>query len=93
MIDPRCADESPHQPHGVCPGRDDADWCWFHYAREPVDPEVGSFLICGECFHLYATADELIDAWAEMALRVGIEGPPPRDAAAILFCPYCAHDF
>ena len=45
------------------------------------------YCLCGECFHTYWTAEELVLAdarWHEGRLR---------DPADILVCPCCAHDF
>lgn len=71
------------------------DWppsehCHWHEAHEPI-PE-NAYTVCGECMHVYATAEELIAAY--------IDNAPPNTpnldtikVTDIMFCPLCMHDF
>jgi hypothetical protein len=68
----------------------DIDDCAVH-GHEPV-PE-GCYLVCGECRHAFATADELVRA--DQAVRESLEGsasagPWPVDEIDV--CPHCTHD-
>jgi hypothetical protein len=49
-----------------------------------------TYRVCGECFHVFETAADLVAAdqaaWSD--------GPhPPRDPEHIYSCPVCVHDF
>lgn len=65
---------------------DDEHHCWIHHEDEWVDEP---FIVCPECFHVYATAEDLETAWQ----REFPEGTEPRPAAEIFFCQECVHDF
>lgn len=71
--------------------------CYSHNQIEV--PGDATYLVCGECFHVYETAEDLeaADVWAEKQtekyLLPGETIGPPRVAAAIFACPYCGHDF
>lgn len=47
-VDP---DNGPHSGEG---------YCYFHDSYEPDNP---CYRICGECFHVYPTAENLIDVY------------------------------
>jgi hypothetical protein len=66
--------------------------CYYHGLDE--DPE-GAFRVCGECFHVYRTAEALREAWgAEVSEAVPESGPvTPPPAEKILACVYCCHDW
>lgn len=73
----------PH--HQEAPGCEPNKHCWIHDVDEP---EEGAFRVCGECFHVFMTAEELIQAdskWYEDGRR--------NDPERIWSCPLCTHDF
>jgi hypothetical protein len=67
---------------GIC-----ASYCWSHEACEPV--REGDYLVCGECFHIFRTPEELVDALMATS-EPGRQRPKAED---IFFCPHCIHDF
>lgn len=64
-----------------------SELCYIH-GHEPL-PEA-YFCLCGECGHVYTTAEDLIRAYVDEEPEP--KGPVPN-AADIAFCPYCMHDF
>lgn len=58
--------------------------CWWHHTDE--NPE-GAYRVCGECFHVWRTADDL-----EYACRE-VNGGRHVPAEKIDACPECCHDF
>lgn len=69
-----------------------SEHCHWHEAHEPT-PSGGAYIVCGECGHVYATPEELVDIFVN-------EAPPDFpvtleniSAESIRFCPYCIHDF
>lgn len=76
--------------------------CFIHHAAEPVDE---AFHICGECGHVYPSAEALVTAWNDFVDELnerfdddGMGGRPARrvaldDAATLDSCPLCHHDF
>jgi hypothetical protein len=64
--------------------------CYIHLIDEPDEP---NYRICGECHHVYRSAEELVEAerdnypWTN-AKVVGDHEEPPMYA-----CPLCTHDF
>ncbi|WP_158881907.1 hypothetical protein [Amycolatopsis anabasis] len=64
------------------------DECFFH-GHEPL-PE-NYYRVCGECGHVFATADELLRREREIANEVGFQ--PETDPDRVYVCPLCAHDF
>lgn len=66
------------------------DWCYSCNRSEPI-PEAGAYLVCGECFHCFDTADDLMAAVRKMAAEIGVQAPASADE--VYFCPLCAHDF
>lgn len=62
------------------------DQCAIH-GHEPIPEKY--FRICGECWHVFVTAEELVQAYRD-------EMPEPKRPTPleeIYFCPYCTHDF
>lgn len=67
---------------------EDADFCYSHSRIERVE---SPFLICGECFHRFPTAEDLVhDYNYEMS---DLEGFVPKEVDQIFHCPHCVHDF
>lgn len=72
--------------------------CWVHHQPEAV---AGAWGACPECGHVYATAEDLVDAWNALvdilnAHRDAERPMPhatPRQADTISSCPHCHHDF
>lgn len=97
---PDCAGfESPRaEAHNIC-----KSWCYGHMECEPTPDDV--LIICGECFHVFANAEELLemhnaaskkahetckeDGW----LGSDEEWRPITDPDDVYFCPVCVHDF
>lgn len=88
----------------ICDGNETCwaseDWCAGHQRHEPVPEGVTPYRRCGECWHIFVTEQELIDADNEMMNSiVGIEDgdgivPLPKvKADQIWVCPVCCHDF
>lgn len=83
----------PHQPER---GSDDCDesHCYSHNEDEPQKP---CYRACGECFHIFPTAADLVrDHNAEvqvMMARWGGQLLVAADAGEIHSCPHCAHSF
>lgn len=80
---------NPHDPGPECGDLH----CCYHHVDEPAD---GAYRVCGECFHVYPTAETLREAWAVTAEGYGL--PPGTDVIAppaeqIYGCPYCVHDW
>jgi hypothetical protein len=80
---------SPHEPSEACGDMH----CYMHHVDEP---STGAFRVCGECGHVYRTAEDLRMAWADAQDAPGFGLSP--DAAAppaeqIYACPLCAHDW
>lgn len=80
------------------------EYCAIH-GFEPVPP--GAYRVCGECWHVYRTAEELVDAYNAQTdeLKAHYEAQRPatagfggewahvRDPGQVHFCPLCAHDW
>lgn len=83
----------PHQPDSDC-RHGEWDHCYAHSVDENA---ADAYQICGECFHVFRTADELVAATAQRIaeVSVGVENPMsgPTDPEKIFACPHCAHDF
>lgn len=83
-----------HEPD--CNGRmrpkDDVcmDWCYGCARCEPL--RLGDYRVCGECFHVFRTEEELIER-ASRRWMVGADHSPTSVADSIAVCPICAHDF
>jgi hypothetical protein len=73
-----------HQPTN---DQEQIDTCYIH-GYEPI-PETGYYRLCGECYHVFVTPEELVEAYV-------LNAPSPvvvPDVAEIHFCPHCTHDF
>ena len=63
-------------------------FCWAHHTVE-----AAQFSTCGECFHGWDTADQLLDEdlavaeqfWPSQAVRA-------PSTSAVFVCPACSHD-
>lgn len=82
--------QQPHEPSDACGGLH----CHWHGTDEP---DEGAYRVCGECCHVYRTAEDLRAAWAGAA-KDSYDLPPGTDVTAppaeqIYACCYCAHDF
>lgn len=63
--------------------------CWTHHVDEPTTDST--YRVCGECLHVFETAQDLVDADALVWLEMG---EPRRNKPEDIFCcPYCVHDF
>lgn len=80
------------------------DYCWYHHALEPMT--ATTYRVCGECFHVFETAQELVDAHNVVIDQINNEprerGYKSMNLAArktvetvhlIYACPFCVHDF
>lgn len=76
----------PHEPTDACA----AAHCYWHNVDEPLAPRF--YRMCGECFHVFYTAEELTAAWETLRAEIPELGPAPpaRDIAS---CPLCSHDW
>lgn len=83
--EPDCAgwDAGRRDEHDPCDS-----WCYGCMRCEPCREE--DYQLCGECFHVYRTAEELVEHHAT-ALLVSVDECCPADEIAV--CPICAHDF
>jgi hypothetical protein len=69
-------------------------WCLIHNRHEPILP--GTYLVCGECWHVWPTAWDLyldvlrINQDMEIAFDLQM---PPIDLDRQWACPLCTHDF
>lgn len=80
-----CPEHGPTKPEpDTCPGCAGFDWCYIHNRREPMVP---GGIACGECWHVYANEQELIDA------HNAWDGPQVTSVEQIFSCPLCVHDF
>lgn len=71
----------PHAPSAECA----TEHCHYHHIDEPGE---GAYLVCLECGHVYATADDLLAAYRE-----AWEPAPTVNADDAHTCPLCAHSF
>jgi hypothetical protein len=81
----------------------DPDWCEWHHRIEVESPDT--FRVCGECGHVWNTAEELLDEFnregerVERQLAEMLDGGRftgdlgATDVADVLFCPLCLHDW
>lgn len=78
---------NPHEPGPECGDTH----CYWHNVDEPAE---GAYRVCGECGHVYRTAEALRAAFMdELAPDLGdLPGMPPL-ADEILGCPMCLHDW
>ena len=69
------------------------DLCMEHYQHESAE---GAHRVCGECFHVYGTAEELLTETNRTLSHYGPgmgPGRPITDPEQVYSCPLCAHDF
>jgi hypothetical protein len=64
------------------------DHCALH-GYEPVPPIY--YVICGECRHVFVTANELVEADRAVRRDCGLPDVPQRPNT-ITVCPLCTHD-
>lgn len=90
---------TPHEVSADC----ELVHCFTHQIDE-IEPPDGGYIVCGECFHVFNTARDLIEEFIRMTqdlkdqsvldftgtARYDIPVPPVE---MIFFCPFCAHDF
>lgn len=69
------------------------DWCYYHERDEPVPEDGCVFRICGECFHLFRTAEDLMQQHSLELAKLKLERRTAPSVEAIYACPFCAHDF
>lgn len=77
------------------------NFCWSHCQIE-VFTET-SLRMCGECWHVFQSEQELIDAYNDNAPKEPLLAPgdteptpPPEPVTSvdqIFFCPHCIHDW
>lgn len=86
---------NPTPAGGTTGERSPNDRCAIH-GHEPIP--ANCYRVCGECWHAYATADELIEA--DYAVRLDLAEADGladlverRDPDLIHICPLCTHDF
>lgn len=74
------------------------DHCYYHNEDEPITSTT--FKFCGECFHVFPTIKDLVDA--EEAMRADfnshagtIQKLPTSvfSTLEIKSCPFCSHDW
>lgn len=74
-----------HEPGPMCGDMH----CHIHHVDEIAG---GAYRVCGECGHVYRTAEDLQREWAENAPPdLPDRTVPPVEQ--IHFCPLCAHDW
>lgn len=62
--------------------------CWFH-GHEPIPADC--YRVCLECWHAFATEEDLLAAEREICARMGIA--PAEKAEDVWICPLCTHNF
>lgn len=68
------------------------DWCHSCLKLEPLPDEYYS--VCGECGHVYVTAEELLEAENRLLFEMQVTKPPVvTDPEHVYTCPLCGHDF
>lgn len=79
--------QPPEWPFAYSPD----DHCEIH-GYEPIPPNGNYHRICGECHHVFLTAEELVDK--DAAMFRSVTGKLRRDRPEnIKICPECTHDF
>lgn len=68
-----------------------SSYCAIHNVQEPATDST--YRVCFECGHVYETKQDLIDIEYETAQSYGDHIFPKTNAASILFCPLCLHDW
>jgi hypothetical protein len=84
--EPDCAGwEGWDEGSGIC-----QSWCHGCMRCEPL--REGDYLVCGECWHVFRTATELVEMDLAIARKYELHADH-RPADQIASCPVCAHDF
>jgi hypothetical protein len=90
-------------PHDTEDCKSPKDHCFFHNEDEPITET--SYKVCGECFHVFQKAEELIKEYERVESEINKPGlkiiefldPPAKDSVfktlSIHSCPFCSHDF
>lgn len=82
----------PHDPDEGCPTY---EHCFFCNVDEPLQP--GDYRVCGECLHVFRTAEELLARHNQLLAEFFGAGYPAMEPATdpeqVWTCPLCAHDF
>jgi hypothetical protein len=63
-------------------------FCQVHWRYEDT---TDAYRTCRECFHVFPTAQALLDDTEELWNELGYE--PIRDVEQIYSCPHCTHDW
>ena len=66
--------------------------CMIHNEYEPFEKGV-DYRACGECCHVFETANELIWENNRMLNFIRIPHDENPDPETIVVCPLCTHDF
>lgn len=64
--------------------------CWIHHADEPDQP---SYRACGECFHVYRRAADLLAEHNKVSRAIDPDCQDEADPERVWCCPLCTHDF
>jgi hypothetical protein len=48
-------------------------------------------IACGECWHMFASPQELVDDYNKLAAELDLR--VVKTAEQVYSCPHCAHDF
>lgn len=74
--------------------------CWSHNVDELDQP--GDYRVCGECWHIFRTEEDLLQANKDLLEAMRIATPkhlryqvpvPEASGERIYSCPFCTHDF
>lgn len=74
-----------HEPTEACLSKH----CFFHHVDEPGGETA--YVVCGECFHVYVTPEDLVTLATRPEAFLFSESIPK--ASEIYVCPLCAHEF
>src|SRR5688572_28310299 len=92
--------DNAHKLAGVC-----ESWCWGHMTCEPLPADNSDYQVCGECMHVFMTADELLSMHNEESRKAHVilkddpmfghdeDWKPTLCVDEVYFCPVCVHDF
>jgi hypothetical protein len=77
----------------------DRSWCFLHEHWEPV--YENNYRVCFECGHSYFTPlavvfahnEMMLDLWERWSEEGELRPTKVDDAASILSCPLCSHDW
>lgn len=99
---PNCAGfkSNAHRTAEIC-----ESWCWGHMTCEPLPKDNSHYQVCGECMHVFVTAEDLLNAHNEKGRESherlkddpmfgsSEEFKPTENVDEVFFCPVCIHDF